>query len=54
MTSIAPSSAADPRIADVLGYWLGSTRPDNASALACKNLWFIKSEATDNQIRGGR
>jgi hypothetical protein len=25
--------------------------PDNASALACKNLWFIKSEATDNQIR---
>lgn len=51
MTSIAPSHAADPRIADVLSYWLGSAHPDNAGALACKNLWFIKSDATDDQIR---
>ncbi|MBA4001962.1 MAG: DUF924 domain-containing protein, partial [Delftia sp.] len=51
MTSIAPSHAADPRIADVLSYWLGSAHPDNEGALACKNLWFIKSDATDDQIR---
>jgi len=38
-------------MADVLGYWLGSAHPDNAGALACKNLWFIKSDATDEQIR---
>ncbi len=41
----------DPRIAEVLTYWLGSPRPDNASALARKNLWFIKSQATDDEIR---
>jgi uncharacterized protein (DUF924 family) len=38
-------------MADVLGYWLGSAQPDTAGALACKNLWFIKSDATDQQIR---
>lgn len=51
MTSLASSSPTDPRIADVFGYWLGATHPDNAAALACKNLWFIKSDATDAEIR---
>lgn len=51
MTRIAPDSATDPRIADVLAYWLGAPQPDNASALARQQLWFVKSDATDAEIR---
>lgn len=43
--------STDPRIADVLAYWLGSAHPDNAGALACRQLWFVKSDATDAEIR---
>lgn len=49
MTSSTPFT--DPRIADVLAYWLSSAHPDNAGALARKNLWFVKSDATDEAIR---
>ena len=41
----------DPRLAQVLEYWLGSEQPGNASALACQSLWFTKSETTDEEIR---
>lgn len=51
MTSIASTPIPDPRIDDVLAYWLGAPHPDNATALACKNLWFVKSDATDAEIR---
>ncbi|MDR0225148.1 MAG: DUF924 domain-containing protein [Burkholderiaceae bacterium] len=43
--------AQDPRIDDVLTYWLGAARPSNGQALERKNLWFIKSDATDADIR---
>ena len=54
MTAFDFSAAApvlDPRLAQVLEYWLGSERPSNASALARQSLWFTKSEATDEEIR---
>ena len=41
----------DPRLLQVLEYWLGSEKPDNASALARKDLWFKKSEEVDEEIR---
>lgn len=41
----------DPRLAQVLEYWLGAEQPSNASALARKQLWFTKSEAVDEEIR---
>lgn len=41
----------DPRLAQVLEYWLGAEAPSNESALARKALWFTKSEATDEEIR---
>lgn len=34
----------------VLSFWLGAPRPDNAVALAKKQLWFAKSDALDAQI----
>lgn len=41
----------DPRLLQVLEYWLGAEQPDNASALARKDLWFKKSEEVDEEIR---
>ncbi len=54
MTKFDFSAAApvlDPRLAQVLEYWLGSEHQSNASALARQSLWFTKSEATDEEIR---
>lgn len=45
------ASALDPRLAQVLEYWLGAEQPSDASALARKTLWFTKSEETDEEIR---
>ena len=41
----------DPRLAQVLEYWLGAEQPTDASALARKQLWFTKDEAVDEEIR---
>ena len=41
----------DPRLSQVLEYWLGAELPSNASALSRKALWFTKSEDTDEEIR---
>lgn len=41
----------DPRLAQVLEYWLGAEQPTNDSALARKALWFTKLEETDEEIR---
>lgn len=41
----------DPRLAQVLEYWLGAEQPSNATALERKQLWFSKSEAVDEEIR---
>lgn len=49
--SIPIAHALDPRLSQVLEYWLGAEFPDNASALTRKRLWFIKSETTDEEIR---
>ena len=41
----------DPRLSQVLEYWLGAELPTTESALSCKALWFTKSEETDEEIR---
>ena len=41
----------DPRLAQVLEYWLGAEQPTDATALARKQLWFSKDEAVDEEIR---
>lgn len=41
----------DPRLSQVLEYWLGAELPTTESALSRKHLWFTKSEATDEEIR---
>lgn len=46
----AASPAADPRIAEVLTYWLGAPQPTDADALTRQSLWFVKSAATDAEI----
>lgn len=43
--------SADPRIAEVLTYWLGAARPTDADALTRQALWFAKSDATDAEMR---
>ncbi len=48
--SSAPSTP-DPRIAQVLAFWLGAAEPSDASALTCQRLWFTKSDALDADIR---
>ncbi|NMM81138.1 hypothetical protein B2J86_09415 [Acidovorax sp. SRB_14] len=48
--SLPPKSAADPRIADVLAFWLGAEVPTDASALTRQSLWFTKSDAGDADI----
>lgn len=48
----APVSAPSPASADeVLAFWLGAARPDNAQALLIKQQWFTKSDTLDAQIR---
>ncbi len=49
--TVLAAPVLDPRLAQVLEYWLGSEQPSNASALARQSLWFTKSEATDEEIR---
>ena len=49
--SIPIAHALDPRLSQVLEYWLGAEFPTNASALTRKQLWFTKSETTDEEIR---
>lgn len=49
--SIPIAHALDPRLSQVLEYWLGAEFPTNASALTRQQLWFTKSEATDEEIR---
>ena len=47
----AGNAPLDPRLAQVLEYWLGAEQPTNATALARKQLWFTKDEAVDEEIR---
>ena len=57
MTSDSPAPATraapadDPRIRNVLAFWLGAATPTDASALAQQTLWFTKSKAVDDDIR---
>ena len=44
-------SDPDPRIAEVLKFWLGAPEPTDASALTRQPLWFTKSDALDGDIR---
>lgn len=46
----AASPTADPRIAELLTYWLGAPEPTDADALTRQSLWFTKSSATDAEI----
>jgi len=43
--------ALDPRLSQVLEFWLGAELPTNESALSRKPLWFSKDEAVDEEIR---
>lgn len=45
------ASTLDPRLAQVLEYWLGAEMPTDASALSRQALWFQPSEVTDEEIR---
>ncbi|MBP7645950.1 MAG: DUF924 family protein [Comamonas sp.] len=49
--SLPIAHALDPRLSQVLEYWLGAEMPTNESALSRKSLWFTKSETTDEEIR---
>lgn len=49
--SLPIAHALDPRLSQVLEYWLGAEMPTTESALARKSLWFTKAEATDEEIR---
>lgn len=49
--SLPIAHALDPRLSQVLEYWLGAEMPTNESALSRKQLWFTKSEETDEEIR---
>lgn len=49
--SLPIAHALDPRLSQVLEYWLGAEMPTNESALSRKPLWFTKSEETDEEIR---
>ena len=40
----------DPRIAELLTYWIGAPEPTDADALTRQSLWFTKSAATDAEI----
>ncbi|CAB5647793.1 DUF924 family protein [Comamonas aquatica] len=45
------ASVLDPRLSQVLEYWLGAELPTNASAQTRQALWFTKSEEVDEEIR---
>ena len=47
----ATTAGPDPRIAQVLEFWLGAAEPTDASALTRQSLWFTKSDALDAEIR---
>lgn len=47
----ATSISTDPRIAQVLEFWLGAAQPTDASALTRQSMWFTKSDALDAEIR---
>lgn len=49
-SSTALPAGNDPRIAEVLTYWLGAAAPTDADALARQSLWFTKSADTDAEI----
>ena len=49
--SVPIAHALDPRLSQVLEYWLGAEFPTNESALSRKTLWFTKQEETDEEIR---
>ncbi|MGN1057606.1 MAG: DUF924 family protein [Comamonas sp.] len=49
--SLPIAHALDPRLSQVLEYWLGAELPTNDSALSRQKLWFSKSEDTDEEIR---
>ncbi|MBS7777881.1 DUF924 family protein [Acidovorax sp. CCYZU-2555] len=49
-TSTALPAGQDPRIAQILTYWLGAAAPTDADALARQSLWFTKSAETDAEI----
>nr|WP_246254222.1 hypothetical protein [Comamonas jiangduensis] len=49
--SLPVAHVLDPRLSQVLEYWLGAELPTNESALARKTLWFTKSEEVDEEIR---
>ena len=47
----ATATSTDPRIAQVLEFWLGAAQPTDASALTRQSMWFTKSDALDQEIR---
>lgn len=49
--AVAADTPTDPRIAQVLTYWLGAARPTDASALPRQALWFGKTDDIDAEIR---
>ena len=51
MTPDTPAPTDDPRIADILTFWLGASPPTDTSALAQQSLWFTKSNVVDEDIR---
>jgi len=49
--SLPVAHVLDPRLSQVLEYWLGAELPSNETALTRQPLWFTKSEDTDEEIR---
>ena len=47
----ATATSTDPRIAQVLEFWLGAAQPTDASALTRQSMWFTKADALDAEIR---
>ena len=54
MNTFASSTQGAPATTgadDILRFWLGAARPDNAQALQQRQQWFTKSEAFDAEMR---
>lgn len=49
--SLPIAHALDPRLSQVLEFWLGAEMPTNATARSRQSMWFSKSEETDEEIR---
>ncbi|GAB2479522.1 DUF924 family protein [Comamonas humi] len=49
--SVPPSAPAIAAADDILHFWLGAARPDNARALQQRQQWFTKSDAFDAEMR---